>query len=208
VTYVQYGCAYSAPPEWINFDASPTVRFEHLPIVGRLYTVNGSRFPASVRYGDVVSGLPVETGSCEGVYASHVLEHLCLEDCRTALRETARLLALGGTFRLVVPDLRTCAERYLAESEQGDPGASHRFMESSGLGVRSRPRTPMGWTRRIFGNSSHLWMWDENSLRVELEQAGFIDIRRAELGDSADPTFATVEEPDRFLDAVAMEAHR
>jgi hypothetical protein len=51
-------------------------------------------------------------------------------------------------------------------------------------------------------------MWDEDSLRVELEQAGFVDIRRAQLGDSAASTFATVEEPDRFLDAVAMEAHR
>jgi ubiquinone/menaquinone biosynthesis C-methylase UbiE len=184
------------------------VRFERLPVVGRIYTVNGSRFPASVRYGDIVDGLPVETASCRGVYASHVLEHLCLDDCRTALRETSRILAQGGIFRLVVPDLRICAERYLVELEQGHDSASHRFMESSGLGVRSRPRTPLGLARRIFGHSSHLWMWDETSLRSELEQAGFTNIRRAQLGDSVDPMFELAEEPDRFVDAVAMEARR
>lgn len=208
MAYVQYGCAYSAPSGWINFDASPTLRFEQLPLVGRLSTVNGRRFPASVRYGDVVSGLPVESGSCRGVYASHVLEHLCLDDCRTALKETMRILDEGGTFRLVVPDLRVCAERFLVEVEQGDDNAAHRFMEGSGLGTRSRPRSPLGWARRVLGNSSHLWMWEEVSLRSELEQAGFRDIRRAQLGDSADPMFKTVEEASRFIDAVAMEARR
>lgn len=208
MTYVQYGCAFCAPPGWDNFDASLTVRFERLPLVGRFYTLNGSRFPDSVRYGDVVAGLPVETGSCRGVYASHVLEHLCLEDCRVALRETRRILAKDGIFRLVVPDLRIYAERFLAASEEGDSSAAVRFMENSGLGVRSRSRTPLGLARRVLGNSSHLWMWDQASLSSELEEAGFTGIRQAEFGDCDDPMFNMVEDPDRFVDAVAMEARR
>ena len=72
-------------------------------------------FPANVEYGDIVKGLPVPTGSCRGIYSSHVLEHLALNDLRKALRETHRLLAEGGTFRLVVPDLEHEARTYLAD---------------------------------------------------------------------------------------------
>ncbi len=41
---VQYGCGWSAPFSWRNFDASLTLRFERLPLIGHLYTKNESRF--------------------------------------------------------------------------------------------------------------------------------------------------------------------
>jgi len=204
--YVQYGCAFSAPEGWVNFDSSPTVRFERLPLVGSIYTKNRTRFPPTVRYGDVVAGLPVETGSCRGVYASHVLEHLCLDDCRTALLETFRILAPGGVFRLVVPDLHLYASRYVTAVNAGEASASIHFLQDTGLGVCSRG--PMSLARRHFGNSFHQWMWDESSLRLELERAGFSAIRRAEFGDSQDPMFGVAEDPDRFVDACALEARR
>lgn len=78
--YVQYGCGWSAPRGWRNFDASPTLRFERLPLIGRLYTRNASRFPENIEYGEIVKGLPVSSGSCNGVYCSHILEHLSLDD--------------------------------------------------------------------------------------------------------------------------------
>ena len=206
--YVQYGCAFSAPTGWINFDSSPTLRFERFPLFGKFYTKNSSRFPETVRYGDVVAGLPVDDGACQGVYASHVLEHLSLDDCRTALRETLRILTPGGIFRLVVPDLRVYAERYVAAVRDGDGDASIRFLEGTGLGVRSRPRTPMGLAQRLMGSSEHQWMWDESSLRLELERTGFATVRLAYLGDCEDTMFAAAESPDRFVDACALEARR
>lgn len=83
--YVQYSCAWCAPAGWTNFDASPTLRFERLPIIGNLYTKNENRFPENVEYGDIVKGLPVPDDSCKGIYCSHVLEHLSLSDFRVAL---------------------------------------------------------------------------------------------------------------------------
>lgn len=32
--FVQYGCGLAAPDGWINFDASPRLRFERLPGAG------------------------------------------------------------------------------------------------------------------------------------------------------------------------------
>ena len=43
-------------------------------------------------------------------------------------------------------------------------------------------------------------MWDEPSTAKHLEQAGFVDVRRCEFGDSSDPLFGQVEEQERFVD--------
>jgi Methyltransferase domain len=200
--YVQYGCGLTAPEGWLNFDASPTLRLQRLPLVGRIGAAGGTKFPANVRYGDIVKGLPIEPASCRAVYCSHVLEHLSLSELRTALANTRAVLASGGLFRLVVPDLRAAAQRYVADSSDT---AAARFMTETFLGITERPRGLRGLLQSWLGNSHHLWMWDYPSLRRELETAGFKDIRAARLGDSEEPMFAIVEEESRWVDAVAIQ---
>jgi len=203
--YVQYGCGWSAPRGWRNFDASPTLRFERLPILGRLYTKNGARFPENVEYGDIVKGLPVEASACDGVYCSHILEHLALSDFRIALINTYKILKPGATFRLVVPDLHSSVQKYL---ESPSPDASHEFLKETCLGEESRPRSLRGFVTSWLGNSRHLWMWDFKSIVQELATAGFVDIRRAAFGDSRDPKFASVEAKDRWDDCLGVECRK
>ena len=200
--YVQYGCGNSAPETWLNFDASPTLRFERLPLFGRLYTRNAQRFLPNVQYGNIVAGLPIRNSSCNGIYCSHVLEHLSLDDFRRALKNTYAYLRDGGTFRLVVPDLENLARIYLAGS---DAEASLRFMQSSCLGRKSRPRSFFAFISEWLGNSAHLWMWDEKSMMLELQRQGFVNIRRAAFGDADDDRFAEVEQEDRFFGALAIQ---
>jgi hypothetical protein len=202
--YIQYGCGFSAPVEWVNFDASPTLRIEKLPLIGTLISTGNGRFPSNVRYGDIVRGLPVPPQSCRAVYCSHVLEHLALSDFRAALVNTRKILGAKGIFRLVVPDLRTAALRY---TNDVSAEASIRFMSETYLGTTERKRGAMGLLRTWLGNSQHLWMWDLPSLRRELETAGFHDIRAAQFGDSEDPRFAAVENRERWEDAVGMQCY-
>lgn len=206
--YVQFGCGFSAPEGWLNFDASPTLRFERLPLIGSLYTRNRQRFPASVRYGDVVAGLPVPSGSCAGVYASHVLEHLALDDFHAALDETFRLLRPNGVFRLIVPDMEQLARDYIERLDRQDPTASDALMRGAYLGVQRRPRGLGGLFREMVGNSKHLWMWDYRSLTAALKHHGFSEIRRARFNDSDDSAFKAVEDAGRFQAACAVEARR
>lgn len=133
--YVQYGCGFCAPRGWKNLDASPTLRFEKLPILGRLYTKNKTRFPKNVEYGDIVKGLPIPAGCCSGIYASHVLEHLALDDFRIALKNTRILLRPGGVFRFVVPNLETLALAYINSDEAT---AAEQFMRAVSLGSTTR----------------------------------------------------------------------
>jgi hypothetical protein len=197
---VQYGCGFQAPAGWRNFDASPTLRFERLPVIGRAYTRNSQRFPGNVEFGDIVDGLPLPAGSCRAIYASHVLEHLSLEDFRTALRNTYQLLKRDGLFRLVVPDLEILARRYL---ELREPTAAVTFMEETCLGVSERPRGLRGLLKLWLGNTNHLWMWDRKSLESELTKVGFSQIHACSLGDT--PIFDKVEDPARLVDAIAMQ---
>ncbi|MCB0428967.1 MAG: hypothetical protein KDD54_02555 [Flavobacteriales bacterium] len=72
--YVQYGCGLSAPEKWLNFDASPTLRIQKIPVLGQILRKKlNVVFPDNVIYGDIVKGLPIEVDSCEGVYCSHVV---------------------------------------------------------------------------------------------------------------------------------------
>lgn len=202
---VHYGCGGCAPPEWINFDSSPTLRFERIPIIGRLYTRNSQRFPENVRKGDIVAGLSVKEGTADLVYCSHVLEHLALDDFRTAVRNTWRMMKPGATFRLVVPDLEVAIRRY---NESSDADAALRFLEDTLLGRKTRRRAPVAFVKEWLGGSKHLWMWDFKALEKELATVGFTEIRRAHFCDSGIPEFAKVEDESRWRGCLGVQCRR
>lgn len=204
-SYVQYGCGLCAPEGWLNFDASPILRWQRMPLLGPWGTKFGPRFPSNARFGDIVRGLPVAAASCQAIYCSHVLEHLALDDMRVALRNTWRYLAPGGVFRCVVPDLEQLTRDYLACA---DDQSAMRFMHESGLGFMNRPRGWRGLLREWLGNSRHRWLWDYRSLERELKDAGFVDVRRASFGDAVDPMFREVEDCQRWEGCLGIESRR
>ncbi len=200
--YVQYGCGFSSPEKWRNFDASPTLRFEKIPLLGKFYKKNKIRFPDNVKYGDILKGLPVADHSCQGVYCSHILEHLALEELRMALANTYRMLLPGGYFRFVLPDLEYYIKSYVNDPS---PDASLLFMKNTSLGITARPRGLTGFIKEWLGNSRHLWMWDYKSLEQELNNIGFVDIRRAEYGDASDSMFSDIEDYERWENCLGIE---
>jgi SAM-dependent methyltransferase len=204
-TYLQYGCAWCAPSGWRNFDASPTLRFERIPLIGQLYTKNRDRFPENVEYGDIAKGLPLSPESCNGVYCSHVLEHLSLHDFRVALANTYKILKFGGLFRFVLPDLEFLAKEYINNPSEN---AALEFMRSSCLGYEKRPKALKEFIVSWLGNSHHLWMWDFKSIKKELSEAGFVDVRRAYFGDSFDSKFQEAENKDRWENCLGVECKK
>lgn len=200
---VQYGCGLSTPAEWLNFDCSPTLRLQRIPLAGAFFRqAIRPRFPDAVRYGDIVKGLPIPPRSADCVYCSHVLEHLSLADLRVALHNTRKYLVPNGVFRLVLPDLRRLATEYVATPTAE---AAHRFMRDADLGCENRERGLIGFLRLAVGNARHLWMWDYESLSTELKAAGFHDIRRAYFHDSGEPAFQAVESESRWADNLGIE---
>lgn len=204
--YVQYGCGHSAPKDWINFDVSPTLRIQNLPLIGSLVKKKlNTTFPSNVLYGNIIKGLPVDENTCDGLYCSHTLEHLSLNDFRIALQNSYKILKKGGIFRCVVPDLEFIARAYLSNLEKGNHLASIGFVKDTILGIESRPRGLKGLISSYYGNSHHLWMWDHYSLAEELKKTGFINIRSCSFNDSYDQMFKNVENKSRFINSVAIE---
>ncbi len=211
--YIQYGCGLSCPQGWLNFDVSPRVRLERMPIIGDILSVmERTLFPHNVRYGDIVNGLPVKDGSASGVYCSHVLEHIDRENVTLALANTYQLLEPGGIFRLVVPDLEWRVRKFIEGIEAGDLKAADAFMLSSHLGCPQHIKGVQSRLRASFGNSAHRWMYDFGLLRDLLLQAGFVRVRRCALNDCEDKLFLEVEDISRFEDdgnvELAIEARR
>jgi len=203
--YVQYGAGLCGPATWLNFDISPSLRLQRLPFLGPIFQKIGPPFPQTIRFGDIVSGLPLPLESCKAMYCSHTLEHLALDDFRKALRNTYRHLRPGGRFRFVVPDLEVLARAYLA-SPSSD--AALVFMQDTYLGKATRPRGVSALLRNSFGNSAHLWMWDFKAMSSELHEAGFEAIRRAEYGDSGDSMFDVVEDRGRWKNCLGVDCQR
>ena len=206
--YVQYGCGHTAPEGWLNFDSSATLRWERFPVLGRFYTKNEARFPPSVRWGDIVKGLPIAADSATGAYASHVLEHLALADFHAALENTKKILKAEGIFRVVVPDLRASIDKYVAEAEGGIGNAAITFMNETYLGRESNPRSLAARLFESLRTSRHMWMWDEPAMTQALREHGFRQVRPCRFGDCTDPMFQLVEHSDRFNNAVAVEAKK
>jgi SAM-dependent methyltransferase len=203
--HVQYGAGLCGPPGWLNYDASPMILLQRTPGLNLLPIARrGAPYPKTVRFGDVVRGLPVKSGTADLVYCSHTLEHLALADCRTALRETHRMLKAGGTFRAVLPDIRYLCEEYLRQAAT-DPAAAVTFIRETHMGLAEAPRG-LAKLRSLFSRSFHHWMWDYPAMELELRAAGFRTIRPARYQDSVHAAFRDVEEPHRWEHALGFEA--
>lgn len=203
---VQFGCGLSAPSQWQNFDASPTIRLQKLPLIGGIIPAGEfGRFPANVHHGDIIKGLPIADESVKLLYCSHVLEHLTLSELRQSLRNCYRHLQPGGIFRFVLPDLEFMSKQYVSSV---DPEAALEFMRVSWMGIENRQRGLVGFLKEWLGSSHHLWMWDYKSLSQELSAVGFQDIRRAYFGDSDIAEFSEVEDLQRWENELGIQCHK
>ena len=189
---IHIGCAYTVGKSWKNYDCTPTSRIEKIPIIGKFININEKRFPKEVMYGDVVKGPLTNPEQAENIYCSHIFEHLPLESMKKALLNIHVMLKKNGTFRLIVLSLENYVKKYQKDQD------AHKFIESIGMGKKNEDRTIIGKLRNIFGNTSHLWMYDNKSMLMELKKANFINIRKCQFGDSNISVFSEVEEESRF----------
>jgi SAM-dependent methyltransferase len=205
--FVQFGCGLCAPETWVNFDSSPAVLIEHLPIVGHLMpTGDFGGYPPNVRYADILKGLPLTDNSVDLLYCSHVLEHLTVAEVRIALKNCYQYLKPGGIFRLVLPDLEPMALDYINSQ---DTNAVHDFMRLTWLGEDTPQRSNListlkKWLRR----DRHLWMWDYKALAKELGLVGFRQIKRVRRGDSGIPAFNLLEDPERWIYELGIQCQK
>jgi predicted SAM-dependent methyltransferase len=155
---------------------------------------------------DLGTGLPFADGSLRGVFSEHCLEHFPLPEAARLLREMRRVLAPGGTVRLVVPDGELYLRTYVSQLD-GDPAPRFPYEESE--------RTHAGWTpivsvNRIFYQDreslfGHRTIYDFQLMEHLLRAAGFDQVIRRRFGAGADPRLL-IDTPARQCESLYVEA--
>ena len=196
---IHIGCEFKIGKNWKNYDISIVAQIEKIPLLRKFIKINPSPYPKEVIYGDISKKPLCKNNEADNIYCSHAFEHMTKEDMQKALKNVYFMLKSGGCFRLIVPDLETRAKKYLKNQD------SDAFIESIGFGRKKNDKSFKDFLRKLFGNSGHLWMYDNKSMQKYLTEAGFKNIRKSQIGDSGIEIFAEVEEKHRFIDGDFIE---
>lgn len=173
------GCGSKPTPGWINIDRSSSV--------------------PGVYCWDCRRGLPFADAKVAAIYMEHVFEHFDLEsEGKPLLSECLRVLRPNGVVRIVVPD----AGAYLrAYNQAWEPLAAMRPLERIDDGWRDKwlrnntYRTQMQLINAVFRqNDEHKYAYDEETLMLVLQVAGFATVIPQSFGVSVDNDMA----PDRY----------
>ena len=206
--YLNLGCGDVAVDGWINIDGSPALLVQKIPFIGPLISkARGVVFDDQIIYGDIVNGL-TECGqdTVAGIFLSHVLEHVALEDSELVLANCFRLLEPGGLLRVIVPDLNFFVMKYLEDVRNDPPlgsgrfvSAGDRFMAQTDLGVIGSRCSSLKRVMSAFSNRRHLWMFDRQSLATRLSNAGFEEISEFVPNNCEDSHFILPEREHMFF---------
>lgn len=185
-TYLDVGCGPNTHAEFINLD------YLWHPGVDVCW--------------DIRMGLPFADGSKRGVFSEHCLEHFPLPEAARLLREMRRVLAPGGTLRLVVPDGELYLRAYVHRLD-GEPGPRFPYEDSE--------RAQAGWTpivsvNRVFYQDreslfGHRIIYDFQLLAQLLRAAGFDQVARRRFGEGSDPRLL-IDTPARQCESLYVEA--
>jgi len=132
---------------------------------------------------DIAEGIPLTDGSVEKLYSSHFLEHLEYRQVCSALLECYRVLAVGGTISLCLPNARKYIESYFGGEmlrrilSDGTEFEAPLFLrEGDGIYAAAMVQTgsPIDWVNYIaYSNGEHKYMFDEVNILAHLDMAGF-----------------------------------
>lgn len=162
---------------WINFDSSPTLLIQKIPLIGHRLTKNKPKFDLNISYGDIIKGLPLKNNSVDYLFCSHILEHLSYQDFKKAILNSKSILKKGGHLGLIVPDLESYINIYIKEKISGKiANSSINFMKNTHLGLYETRDSIISRIKHAFSNSRHQWMWDEESLKNTLLEFNFKNI--------------------------------
>ena len=138
---------------------------------------------------------PLESGSLEGIYTEHCLEHISFDNMKVNLREFYRLLKPGGLVRIVMPD----GEIYLDIYQKRKQGSAELMPYEEGY------ITPMARINGIFRNHGHMFIYDFETMKRLMEEVGFKSIRKCSFQTGSDQRLL-IDQEVRALESLYVEA--
>lgn len=140
---------------------------------------------------DITRPLKCKDNYWDGVYLSHVNEHITFSDNYKLLMEIFRVMKAKATLRLVIPDLDT----YLNWNEI-------RKLEPKMNRYKSLPEA----ISNLAQNHDHISIWNFDLMEEVLVNVGFINIRKAAFADSEIVEFKDL--PNHKWQSFYLEANK
>jgi predicted SAM-dependent methyltransferase len=139
-------------------------------------SIDLGRDPAGVCFQmDAAKPWPFHDGAAAAINSEHFIEHLTREQAAVYVREAFRVLRPGGVIRTSTPDLEGMAAAYAAKDAHVlEVHRSHGYDASNHADL----------VNNYFLQHGHRHIFDFESLRALLAEAGFEQIERVSFGES------------------------
>jgi predicted SAM-dependent methyltransferase len=121
---------------------------------------------------DLQGPLPLSDGSVRWIFTEHVLEHIDRPRIHAIFSEFHRILKPGGVARILVPDLDFYCRAYVDSDHEAITTAVHRS------------RTAAEGINSLFNDHFHRFIYDFDTMKLDLEEAGFEKIVHCRYGES------------------------
>lgn len=180
--WLNVASSYCVLPDFVNLDNSPFYRLLPMYPLMKPFLSRGkkqwflqyqeARSRATVVLHDCRKSLPFADGTIDHILCSHFLEHVYPDQAAAILADFHRALTPGGTAHLIVPNLRSLVEDYLAGTSNGTSGDTL----IGDLILTSKTRPSMRYRMLEFmgyEGFKHRWMYDRPSMAKRLQEAGF-----------------------------------
>ena len=208
---INVGCGQTLTPGWRNFDNSLSICLAKIPVLPKLlralrlientqYQYIKFAYTNNIEYCDVTNRIPLQNGSVDVLYSSHMIEHLDREEVLLFLKEVRRVLSPNGILRLAAPDINKQVQRYIKDDD------ADVFIGGTLL-VQPRPRSFRQRIRLLLvGKRDHQWMYDGGSLCRLLASNGFHNASIVPPGETRIPNPGLLDLFERASESVYVEA--
>jgi predicted SAM-dependent methyltransferase len=128
---------------------------------------------------DVRKRFPLPDASFDLVYSEHMLEHLTYAEGQGCLRECRRVLKPGGVIRVATPSLEQLARLYDGDELQ------ERYVRWAVETLEPETDAPLAGVaiNNFFRSWGHRFIYDPETLRHALTEAGFVDVEERPIGE-------------------------
>jgi predicted SAM-dependent methyltransferase len=130
-------------------------------------------------YLDVRKRFPLPDSSFDFVYSEHMLEHLTYAEGQRCLRESFRVLRPEGRIRIATPSLERLARLY------DGGGLQERYVRWAVEALEPETDAPLPGVvlNNFFRSWGHRFIYDPQTLRHALAEAGFADVEERPVGE-------------------------
>jgi predicted SAM-dependent methyltransferase len=132
-------------------------------------------------YLDVRKPFPLPDAAFDAVHSEHMLEHLTYAEGQHCLRECLRVLKRSGRIRVATPSLERLAALY--DHDLNDVQRRYVRWAVETLAPETGAELPGVVVNNFFHSWGHRFIYDPQTLRHALGEAGFVDIAEVTLGE-------------------------